>query len=350
MRWVVLTTVPYSRYTVLGGILQEGTGIGTTRYGTTRYGTTNQPTPQPKKMLLHDNYTTTDDNIPIQHRTFEHTTYNIRLQHYFNSVKCTVHLLIHTHNIMSASETASFTDPVFLATYGLNRITVLDYFLHPLNPFRTSAKSCNDLLVEQQISIGFIMQNGIGMRPGPMSLTQAEEEFTLALSREKGEQYELLPCDDPEAAINSPLFTIRHVYRSDITKITPLGIYYVLEGVVYKAPSARSLMKANVTRTCQGLIDACDELKKCARFTPRTGYYFDFDSKSSKARETSGNQVLETDSEILEDFKKRVKIARTSRRVLDNRPMGEKSEEEGIRAKEKINSILFRMQASLAKV
>ena len=178
---------------------------------------------------------------------------------------------------MAASETASFTDPVFLATYGLNRITVLDYFLHPLNPFRIKTKSCNDLLLEHSISIGFIVQNGIGMRPGPLTLTQAEEEFTNALKQEKGDQYELSPTDDPEACINSPLFTIRHVYRQSPTKITPLGVYYVLEGVVYKAPSARSLMKANVTRTCQGLVEACDELKKCARYSPRTGYYWDFD-------------------------------------------------------------------------
>jgi hypothetical protein len=253
---------------------------------------------------------------------------------------------------MSASETASFTDPVFLATYGLNRITVVDYFLHPLNPFRSKTKTCNDLLVEQQISIGFIIQNGIGMRPGPMSLTQAEEEFSSALMREKGEQYELLPTDDPEASINSPLFTVRHVYRSSPTKITPLGVYYVLEGVIYKAPSARSLMKANVARTCQGLVDACDELKKCARYSPRTGYYWDFESKSSKSSETPEERSMETEGEILEDFKKRAKIARTSRRVLDNRRMGERSEEEeeGIRAKEKMNSILFRLKASIAKV
>ena len=110
-------------------------------------------------------------------------------------------------------------------------------------------------------------------------------------------------------------------------------------------------MKANVTRTCQGLIDACDEIKKCARFSPRTGYYFDFESKASKVRESSG-MILETDSEILEDFKKRSKMARTARRVLDNRPAGERSEEEeeGIRSKEKINSILFRLKASIAKV
>ena len=252
---------------------------------------------------------------------------------------------------MSASDTASFTDPVFLASYGLNRITVLDYFLHPLNPFRSKSKSCNDLLVEKQISIGFIMMNGIGMRPGPMSLTEAEEEFSNALVREKGEQYELLTTDDPEAAINSPLFTIRHVYRSSPTKITPLGVYYVLEGVVYKAPSARSLMKANVTRTCQGLVDACNELKKCARYSPRTGYYWDFESKASKSSEAPEKRKMESDSEILEDFKRRVKIARTSRRILDNRRVGERSEEEeeGIRAKEKMNSILFRLKASISK-
>ena len=199
----------------------------------------------------------------------------------------------------------AFTDPVYLANYGINRATVLEYFLHLLNPFRTKAKLCNDLLVEEQTSIGFLMQNGIGMRPGPMSLTQAEEEFSGALARMTGEQYEFLKVQDPEESINSPLFTIRHVYRSSPTKVTALGIYYVLKGVIYKSPSARSLMKASVTRTCQGLIDACDALKKFARYFPRTRDYWAFESSAKRNLE-------ETESDIVNDLQKRTKMPSTS--------------------------------------
>eukprot|EP00979_Chaetoceros_neogracilis_P016013 scaffold6860_cov297-Chaetoceros_neogracile.AAC.11 len=284
---------------------------------------------------------------------------------------------------MSASETASFTDPVFLATYGLNRGLILDYFLHPLNPFRIKHKSSNDILVSQQISIGFIMHNGIGMRPGPLSLTQAEDEFSSSLSRLVGHQYELLPVDDPEAltSMNSPLFTIRHVYRPSETKVVPLGIYYVLEGVIYKSPCARSLMKANVARTTQGLMEACDVLKHCARYSPRTGYYWDFEGlkklmksnsiivANANAKNSSDANITditakgemgechlgvekketETIQEILDDFKARSKLATSARRILDNRPAGERSEgeEEGIRAKEKMNSILMRLKGSI---
>ena len=44
------------------------------------------------------------------------------------------------------SETSSFVDPVFLARFGLTRFNAIDYFLHPLNPFRTKAKSSNEVL------------------------------------------------------------------------------------------------------------------------------------------------------------------------------------------------------------
>ena len=230
------------------------------------------------------------------------------------------------------------------------------------------------------------MHNGIGMRPGPLSLTQAEDEFSSSLSRLVGHQYELLPVDDDADAaninmnMNSPLFTIRHVYRSSEAKVVPLGIYYVLEGVIYKSPCARSLMKANVARTTQGLMEACDVLKHCARYSPRTGYYWDFEGLKKLMRINShgsavvgndgnvgngngnnGNNVTstsngngnitetETIQEILDDFKARSKLATSARRILDNRPAGERSEgeEEGIRAKEKMNSILMRLKSSI---
>lgn len=162
------------------------------------------------------------------------------------------------------SESASFVDPVFLARFGLSRANVLDYFLHPLNPFRTKAKTSNEVLNMQQVSIGILM--GQGNLNGPLSPQAAEEEYAKALAQQPGEQYELLPPSDPMEYIQpSPLYTIRHVLRSNPTSVKVLGIYYVLEGVIYKAPSLRALMKANVTRTAQGLSDARQALSVCAR-------------------------------------------------------------------------------------
>lgn len=168
------------------------------------------------------------------------------------------------------SETASFVDPVFLARFGLARFNVLGYFLHPLNPFRPKVNTCNETLSMQMIDIGTLMQQGTGVKAGPLSPEVAEEEYALALTRLTGEQCELMPPpndgDYNAAILQSPLFTIRHVFRSSPTTVKVLGIYYVLEGVIYKSPSVRSLMKTNVTRTIQGLSDACDALSVCARY------------------------------------------------------------------------------------
>lgn len=162
------------------------------------------------------------------------------------------------------SDTASFVDPVFLARFGLFRANVLSYFLHPLNPFRTKANTSNEVLSMQGIDIGTLMAQGVGA--GPLSQQAAEEEYARALAQQTGEQYELLPPQDVAHYTQpSPLYTIRHVLRSNPTTVKVLGIYYALEGVIYKAPSLRGLMKANVTRTAQGLSDARQALSVCAR-------------------------------------------------------------------------------------
>lgn len=99
---------------------------------------------------------------------------------------------------MSSSETASFTDPQFLATFGLSRMNALEYFLHPLNPFRSKAQTCNEMLAEQGISITNLVYHGIGQQQsGPLSIERAEEEYHAALSRLQGEQYELLVPPQP---------------------------------------------------------------------------------------------------------------------------------------------------------
>eukprot|EP00934_Nitzschia_sp_Nitz4_P006713 Nitzschia sp. Nitz4//scaffold283_size24287//22646//23452//NITZ4_008410-RA/size24287-processed-gene-0.5-mRNA-1//1//CDS//3329545669//6703//frame0 len=230
------------------------------------------------------------------------------------------------------SETASFVDPVFLARFGLSRANVLDYFLHPLNPFRTNANTSNEVLAMQGIGIGMLIQQGTNGFPMPPQA--AEEEYHRSLTRLTGEQYELMPPMDPLMYTQpSPLYTIRHVIRTNPTNVKILGIYYVVEGVIYKAPSVRSLMKANVARTLEGLSGACSTLSVCARYQPSTGYTWHFEEDDDNVDPVS-----------LLQLHKRMK----RRKVLDNRKPGERNEaeEEGLRSTQAIDQILVRLAKS----
>jgi MED6 mediator sub complex component len=250
------------------------------------------------------------------------------------------------------SETASFVDPVFLARFGLGRVNVLDYFLHPLNPFRTTANTSNEVLAMQGIGVGVLMAHGTS-NEGPISAVAAEDEYKKALSRLTGEQYELLPPAPPKLDPSAPpgtrlptmeqvylqpsqLYTIRHVLRTSATSVKVLGIYYVVEGVIYKAPAARSLMKTNVARTAvEGLSASCTALAACARYHPATNYHW----------------VFESDTAAYDDPVALYQLARKKRRkVRDNRRLGERTaaEEEGIRASEAIDQILVRLSKSIS--
>lgn len=176
------------------------------------------------------------------------------------------------------------------------------------------------------------------MMPGPFQqdmLTPegAEKEYHKRLSRETGEQYELLPPTDPSLYTQpSALYTIRHVLRTTPTSSKILGIYYIVEGVIYKSPAVRSLMKANVARTLGCLAGATDSLSRCARYQPSLGYLWVFDDKEEMSP-----------YELIQMSKKRKK-----RKTLDHRRPGERTaaEEEGIRATEALDQILVRLSKS----
>lgn len=109
-----------------------------------------------------------------------------------------------------------------------------------------------------------------------------------------------------------------------------------MEGVIYKSPSVRSLMKANVSRTLEGLAGACSALSVCARFQPSMGYTWNFDK--------AVDDYDDVDPVALMKLHKRTK----RRRVLDNRKTGERNEaeEEGLRATSAIDQILVRLSKS----
>jgi len=197
----------------------------------------------------------------------------------------------------------------------------------------------------QGISVGELMQHGTGiLGSGPLSMERAEEEYNSALSKMIGEQYELLPPESMDSTQSmipleqqvSPLFTIQHVLRTNSTTAKVLGIYYILDGAIYKSPTVRALMKSNVARTLNGLEDASDALSACARYEPSTGYTFNFSTDIDNPFEGDEEDILEM---IKGGRRKRM------RRILDNRRPGEhtEEEEEGIRASEAIDRILIRL-------
>jgi len=242
------------------------------------------------------------------------------------------------------SDTSSFVDPVFLARFGLSRVNLIDYFLHPLNPFRTPNNTSNEVLNMQGISIGMLMQPSFGHIP--LSPMAAEEAYAKNLSKLTGEQYELLPPPDPndleQYTLPSPLYTIRHVVRTSPNNVKPLGIYYVVEGVIYKSPAIRSLMKSNISRTLDGLAGACSALSVCARYLPSTGYTWLFDDNEDDNKNKNKNDADTIDPVVsLMKLNKRMK----RRKILDNRKAGERNEaeEEGLRASAAIDQILVRL-------
>jgi len=250
------------------------------------------------------------------------------------------------------SETASFVDPVWLAKWGCVRSNAIEYFLHPLNPFRPKDPVSNEIIHQQGTDITRLMHLGHNGRSGPLSLAQAEEEYNAALARLTGEQVELAPPPFSREDLLSDftsieererqqqqaqLLTIRHVLRTNPNTVKVIGIYYIVGGVVYKSPSVRALMKATIARTLAGIEEACDALSVCVRYEPSTGYSFNFDTVDGDEDEE------EDEAKILKQIKDRRKTRK--RKELNSSKPGERTdnEEEGIRAMEAMNQILVRL-------
>jgi hypothetical protein len=96
-------------------------------------------------------------------------------------------------------------------------------------------------------------------------------------------------------------------------------------------------MKANVTRTLNGLAGACSALSVCARYQPSMGYTWNFEKKTA-------DEYEDIDPVALMQLHKRTK----RRKILDNRKTGERNEaeEEGLRAMGALDQVLVRLSKS----
>lgn len=128
----------------------------------------------------------------------------------------------------------------------LNPSNVMDYFSRKSNPFYD--RVCNNETVRMQ----------------HMSLDQ--------LNNMIGVEYILLHVAEPI------LYVIRKQHRHSPTEATPLADYYIIAGMIYKAPDLANVINSRILSTVTNLQSAFEEASNYSRYHPNKGYTWDFTS------------------------------------------------------------------------
>ncbi|CAI2353252.1 unnamed protein product [Caenorhabditis sp. 36 PRJEB53466] len=150
----------------------------------------------------------------------------------------------------------SFRNPQWPPNF-INKDNVLDYFCNQANAFY-EMNSCN-----QQIR----MQN----------ITNRTVEECLRTMQ--GIQY-VLWYSQP------PLFIICKQRRNNITNVSPISYFYVINGSVHQAPDMFSLIQSRLLGALEPLRNAFQEVTNYSRYNTAKGYYWEFKGKSNvKKRE-----------------------------------------------------------------
>eukprot|EP00080_Pristionchus_pacificus_P011557 PDM71577.1 mdt-6 [Pristionchus pacificus] len=164
----------------------------------------------------------------------------------------TQHALVSNQNIPKPNPLhTTFKNHNFPANF-LNETNVLDYFCNPDNIFY-DMKSCNQVIRMQQIG-----------RPLEECLqSMAGEQYVLHFAR-------------------PPLFVICKQQRNlgiNQNIVTPLAYYYIINGTVYQAPDAFSLVQSRLLGAVAPLGQAFEQMLKFSRFNVAKGYSWEFDKK-----------------------------------------------------------------------
>ncbi|GMS78415.1 hypothetical protein PENTCL1PPCAC_590 [Pristionchus entomophagus] len=160
----------------------------------------------------------------------------------------------------------TFKNPNFPANF-INEHNVLEYFCNQDNIFY-DMKSCNQVIAMQRID-----------RP--------LEECLQSMA---GEQYVLHSSRPPLFVIMKQMRTI----AQNRNFVTPLAYYYVINGTVYQAPDAYSLIQSRLLGAVAPLGQAFEQMLKFSRFNVAKGYSWEFDSKPAGEGEEEGGDEDET--------------------------------------------------------
>jgi mediator of RNA polymerase II transcription subunit 6 len=114
-----------------------------------------------------------------------------------------------------------------------------------------------------------------------------------------GKEYVLHSCQEPN------LFVIKKQLRDSPDKVTPLSTYYIIDSVIYQAPSLRSVCNSRLVKSVFHLHNAFKEISEFVDFDPITNYQWNKD----KFGDTLAPK--ETSSKYGKDPKKVEQVLRT---------------------------------------
>ncbi|KAJ2157600.1 Mediator of RNA polymerase II transcription subunit 6 [Coemansia sp. RSA 552] len=83
------------------------------------------------------------------------------------------------------------------------------------------------------------------------------------------------------------LFVITKFRRSSPTKVTPITVYYILDGNAYEAPSLYSIVSTRMLSSIKQMKDAFEVARSHAEFHPSTGYSWKETTEQKTARKAA---------------------------------------------------------------
>lgn len=195
----------------------------------------------------------------------------------------------------------SFRNPQWPPNF-INKDNVLDYFCNQANAFY-EMNSCN-----QQIR----MQNIVNRTVEECLRTMPGIQYVLWYSQ-------------------PPLFIICKQRRNNVTNVSPIAYYYVINGSVHQAPDMYSLVQSRLLGALEPLRNAFGEVTNYSRYNTAKGYYWEFKNKPNvKKRE---EEKKEDEEEKLEDRSTNFQKTRTM--MLLNQLFSEMPAEDALEREEK---------------
>lgn len=145
---------------------------------------------------------------------------------------------------------ACFLDDNWIRAFGLSVHNVLDYFA--CSPFYDS--SCNNEILRAQ-NLGLEM-----------------------LADMPGVEYRLLHTGHEPV-----LFVVVKQERASKTVVRRQALYYILDKVIYQAPTLQRLIASRLTKSTNHLQRAFEEMSNAARYAPSQGFTWHFEGDAHKS-------------------------------------------------------------------
>ncbi|KAJ1897263.1 Mediator of RNA polymerase II transcription subunit 6 [Kickxella alabastrina] len=146
---------------------------------------------------------------------------------------------------------------------GLHPDNVLEYFSQ--SPFWDSAS--NNAILKMQTQFNDFQQSAYDLK------SMVGIEFALT-------------HQEPPA-----LFIITKFRRSSPTKVTPISVYYIVDGNAYEAPTLYSIVSTRMLSSIKKVEEAFEIARAHAEFHPSSGYSWKETAEQKSARKAAMKEI-----------------------------------------------------------